>query len=119
MLLANIKAYAVGNDWVGAIDRIRAQYPSVMYVGRKVGALDSSILQNPFRVTSTCTREKSIELYRRWLWKNLQPSHPNYPQFIYAFDVMKKDTVLVCWCIPEPCHSEVIESAWKWLQTQR
>lgn len=63
-----------------------------MYVGRP------SKWGNPFPISSTCSRSKAIELYRKHLYDS---------GLINSIHELKgKD--LVCWCHPLPCHADIL-----------
>lgn len=57
---------------------------------------------NPF-LLGTHAREKSIELYRAWFLNYVN----EYPDFRAAVLSMRGRT-LGCWCVPLPCHANVI-----------
>ena len=67
-----------------------------VYIGR------GSMFGNKYRITTTCTRRKSIEKYEVWFYKRLRD-----PKFKRA--VLKlRGKRLGCFCWPKPCHGNVI-----------
>ena len=64
-----------------------------IYVGRP------SRWGNPFKVTSTRTREEAIDLYREWIAER--------PERIEQLRRLNPKR-LVCWCAPKPCHADVL-----------
>ena len=112
MRIVNFKDYrsaaaldqAFGDKWV--------------YVGRRNSAfgLPSSPLANPFRISLSTCRVAAVEAYRRWLWGRLQARDAGVLAALRAID---DNSVLVCWCSPEPCHAEVITRAAAWLRQQQ
>ena len=89
-----------------------------IYVGRRNPTLElpASPLANPFKISKSLSRQAAIEAYRRWLWKRIQAGDASVLTALHAID---DDSVLVCWCSPEPCHAEVIARAAAWLRQQR
>lgn len=80
------------------------------YIGRP------SSLGNPFshrpgtlaqyRVKS---RKEAIERYRAWLLAKVEARDP---EVMAALARVTPDTVLTCWCVPQPCHGQVIVEVW-------
>ena len=82
-----------------------------VYVGRP------SPLGNPFSHVPSelaefrvATREEAVDRYRDWLRKALETD----PKVRKAFDELVEfyrcfgSLTLVCWCVPQSCHAEVI-----------
>jgi hypothetical protein len=92
-----------------------------VYVGRANDryGLERSVFANPFshlagaQAQHVATREDAIEAFRQWLWQQLQGGNP---PVLTALRAIQPDTVLVCWCAPQPCHAEVIARAAAWLR---
>lgn len=69
----------------------------------KVTPIDRrSIFGNPFPL-SKYSREESILQYSVWFYRQLEFR----PDFVEAVKKLKGHT-LGCWCIPLPCHGDVI-----------
>ena len=73
--------------------------PGFVYIGRGVGGFARSKWANPYRIGKTCTREQSIEKYR----KRLQGK----PDLLAALPELR-GKLLGCWCYPLPCHGNVL-----------
>lgn len=76
------------------------------YVGRPTA------LGNPFKITETQPRNLSIQRYSLWLKDAINHNDPSVLKFLqYLFDtlVSQNKLVLICWCVPEQCHAEVIK----------
>ncbi len=92
-----------------------------VYVGREAEGFAGSPLGNPFTVEEY-GRERAIELYRNWLDDELERLGGGFADgaeedVIYkALMALEDDSVLVCWCAPEACHSEVIAECSDWLR---
>ena len=75
--------------------------PGAVYIGR-VNAryrLPASKWANPFAVKREADREAAIASYERWLGSQ--------PQLMAALrELHGRD--LVCWCVPLPCHGDVL-----------
>jgi len=88
--------------------------PGQVYVGRP------PVLGNPFALGRNGSREQVIQLYRAWLWRQLQ--QPLSPQRKALEALLQQAATgpleLVCWCAPLACHAEVIRSAIHWLREQ-
>lgn len=78
-------------------------YADVIYVGRAVHRggwhLPASPLSSPFRPGPDGTRREVIEKYRRYLLGR--------PDLLALLPDLRGRR-LGCWCLPEPCHAEVI-----------
>jgi hypothetical protein len=110
--VANFKDYgsvqaldqAFGDRWV--------------YIGRKNShaGLPQSPLANPFKRSDFGGQHgATLPHYRRWLWQQMQAGNETVLKALRAID---DQTVLVCWCHPQPCHGEVVKAAAEWLRSQ-
>lgn len=76
------------------------------YVGRPTA------LGNPFKITSTQSRQVVIEKYSKWLKEEIKN---NNSEIIEALDnlfsilINKQNLTLICHCSPKPCHANVIK----------
>lgn len=72
---------------------------------------------NPFVIGKDGDRAAVVELYRRYLWEQM-----NHPQTGASFresmltELEGRD--LRCWCAPEPCHGDVLIRAIAWLRKE-
>lgn len=103
------------NDYKSIVGLHRAFGSNWLYVGRSTRGITGSPLGNPFRPRNRGIGE-TIEQYRKWLW--YQISIKKDEEILNELRKIKKTTVLVCWCHPNPCHAEVIAKAAKWLREQ-
>ncbi len=60
------------------------------------------IYGNPYRISSTCTREESIEKFKKY-FKNRMRVDPDFREAVESLRGRK----LACWCTPLPCHGDV------------
>lgn len=78
-------------------------YADVVYVGRPAQRggwhLPGSPLASPFRPGPDGTREEVLEMYRDHLL-----SRPDLLAMLPGL----RGRRLGCWCVPEPCHAQVI-----------
>ena len=78
-------------------------YADVVYVGRAMHrggwTLEGSPLANPFRPGRDGTRTEIMSKYRDYLL-----ARPD----LVALARELRGKRLGCWCLPEPCHAEVI-----------
>ena len=89
-----------------------------LYIGRanRTAGLARSPLANPFKVgVFGGRRGATLSYYRRWLWEQIQAGNMAVIEALQAID---DSTVLVCWCVPGPCHGEVVKAAAAWLKGQ-
>lgn len=86
-----------------------------LYIGRDnyTYGLKGSVLGNPYVRKTNEQPGATVERYRRWLWRRIQERDEVVLQ---ALRGIQENTVLVCWCCPEPCHGEVVMRAAKWVQ---
>jgi hypothetical protein len=79
-------------------------YADVVYVGRAMHRggwhLDASPFANPFKPGPDGTREEVVEKYRAWLLGR--------PDLLARLPELRGRT-LGCWCVPLPCHAEVLD----------
>jgi hypothetical protein len=66
-------------------------------------------LANPYAITIDIGRERSLKQYRSRLAALIKSRNA---VILAALRDLNKDSVLVCWCAPQPCHAEIIERAW-------
>lgn len=73
--------------------------------------LERSALANPFKVNEL-GREDAIANYRVWLWKKILNEDDAVMEALRVISNLnensERETALVCWCHPEPCHAEII-----------
>ena len=60
-----------------------------------------------------------IELYKRWLWNQINEHNPNgaLNELLSIARSVKacKQVILTCYCAPLACHGDVIKKAVDWL----
>lgn len=103
------------------------QIPGFIYCGRAFGGFEASPLANPYKVGKTMDLGLSLELYRKWLYKQLTtcPSTKERHRLQETLKGLSEESVLGCWCVDkekagegtEQCHCDVIAKAWKWLKS--
>lgn len=109
--VANFKAYgcvqalnqAFGDRWV--------------YIGRanSYAGLPQSPLANPFKAREFGGRSQTLPYYKCWSWQHIQADDK---AVLDALEAIDDQTVLVCWCVPGPCHGDVVKAAADWLRSQ-
>ena len=94
--------------------RLSDALPGQAYVGRPTE------LGNPFEIGRDGSRAEVIQLYRVWLWRQMQQQ--GSPQRRALEQLLRQAATgrleLLCWCAPLACHAEVIRSALHWLAAQ-
>src|SRR5688500_5486940 len=87
-----------------------------LYIGRQnqAAGLPQSPLANPF-VAKVRGRGETLARYRAWLWQRIQAGDE---AVLEALRSIGDESVLVCYCKPNPCHGDVVQAAVAWLQTQ-
>ena len=109
-----------------SVENLKRYQGEGVYVGRKVGKLEGSVLGNPFKLKprGCYDRDESVALYRRWLWKQIQNHEGKALAEIHRLKekAIRCDLVLLCWCKhPDEeiaCHADVIKSCIEWLIKQ-
>lgn len=87
-----------------------------VYVGRP------SALGNPFsHLPGTLAehrvkdRDEAVFMFGHWILARIREKDQ---RVMTALRELSEDSVLVCWCAPEPCHAEVIARAWAWARKE-
>lgn len=82
-----------------------------VYIGRP------SVLGNPYVIGKHGTREVVVEMYRQWLWRELNKNNGNNAimEELKRISCMEGDVRLGCWCKPSLCHGDIIVKAIDWL----
>src|SRR5262249_9551889 len=82
-----------------------------IYVGRP------SILGNPYRIGLDGNRREVIQLYRRFLWKEIQSGAGAVHDELHRLAELAKraDLILSCWCHPLPCHATCLKNCIEYL----
>lgn len=77
------------------------RHPYDVYIGRSMPrfGLRASPFANPFKIGRDGTRAEVIEKYRRYIVTRTD--------LMDALPELEGKT-LACWCVPEPCHGNVI-----------
>lgn len=79
--------------------------PDIVYIGR--GSVWGN--EEPMKDRSDGERARVIEYYRHQLWSQIQQGIIT-KEMLLALD----DKLLACYCVPKPCHGEVILKAIEW-----
>lgn len=95
-----------------------------IYIGRENNylGLKESPLCNPFPILENCSREESIQKFRKHLWERLKADDRGIQQALTLMQILgeKGETVnLTCWCAPLSCHGDVIKRCLKWQALER
>ena len=97
---------------------IKPSTSGIIYCGRACAGWEASPLGNPCHKGFECkvckkihtTSVDTIPCYKYWLVNNVVQENP---VIIQAMKSLNKDSVLGCWCTPNPCHCEVIVEVWE------
>jgi hypothetical protein len=95
-----------------------------IYIGRTNKNFPHSPLANQYAIGFDGERDQVIELYRRWLWYqvNIGEHNPNgaFKELLSIARLVKSGNpvTLTCYCKPEKCHGDVIVSCINWLILQ-
>jgi len=90
----------------------------ITYCGRAWAGWEASPLGNPCIKNYKCkvckqthlTAPETITCYRYWLVNNVVQENP---VIIEAMLSLNEESILGCWCVPNPCHCEVIIETWE------
>ncbi len=90
----------------------------IVYCGRDWAGWKDSPLGNPIRKGFKCkickeihkTPSETIPCYKFWLVNNIVQENPI---ILKAMNELNKDSVLGCWCFPNPCHCQIIIETWE------
>lgn len=77
--------------------RLGAAYD--VYIGRRTRARPTSPWANPFRIGPDGDRSAVLARYRAWL--------ATRPDLLARLPDLA-GRVLGCWCVPEPCHGDIL-----------
>jgi len=66
-----------------------------------VNCMRPGILSNTFYMKTEDQRDLVLQKFKRYLWEQMQCDKP---------------IVLICCCIPKPCHTQIIKSAIEYLR---
>ena len=75
-----------------------------VYIGRAFRGQIGSVFSNKFKIGKDGDRDEVITKYRNWFYRKLERDGGFY-QAVLAL----RGKMLVCWCVPEPCHGGVIK----------
>ena len=75
-----------------------------IYIGR------GSPLGNPFPITKELPRLEAIAKYKVYL---IQRIISNNDIILNALKSLNKDSKLLCFCAPAPCHGNIIKDIWE------
>ena len=64
---------------------------------------------NPIRITDSVSRAQAIALYRVDLWRRIRAGEIALEELA---DLHLK--TYACWCVPKPCHGDVLARAAAW-----
>ncbi len=79
--------------------------PDIVYIGR--GSIWGN--EEPMKDRSDEERARVIECYRHQLWSHLRQGIIT-KEMLLGLD----DKRLACYCVPKPCHGEIILKAIEW-----
>ena len=82
-----------------------------IYVGRP------SVLGNPYRIGQDGNRAQVIQMYRRFLWKEIQSGAGAVHDELHRLAKLAKrsDLILSCWCHPLQCHATCLKNCIEYL----
>jgi hypothetical protein len=84
------------------------QIPGFVYCGDACWGYPRSPLYNPYH-KEKITQEEKVAKYRAYLMERIDAGDL---AILDALDALKKDSLLGCWCVPKPCHCDVIAEVW-------
>lgn len=89
-----------------------------IYIGRGGKGLKQSPLANPYKIGTDGNREKVLNLYRKWLWEELNKANSEVTkELIKILELsQEKQVKLICFCHPLPCHGDIIIKCLEWLE---
>ena len=96
---------------------LRANAVNVWYVGRACAGWHASPLGNPFHLGGR-TRGSTLAAYKAWLWGKVQSGRgPAWAALANLAALVKSGqrVQLGCWCVPGPCHGEIVKACVLWL----
>ena len=78
---------------------------SEIYIGRESKTRKRSEWANPFFIGKDGTREEVLEKYEAYAWEMLESGHWEEEDLLNLIGY-----TLVCYCAPERCHGNVLDS---------
>nr|DAH57258.1 MAG TPA: protein of unknown function (DUF4326) [Caudoviricetes sp.] len=85
--------------------RVDMSDPDIVYIGR--GSIWGN--EEPMQDRSDEERSRVIECYRQQLWSQIQQGIIT-KEMLLELDSKR----LCCYCVPKPCHGEIILKAIQW-----
>lgn len=103
------------------IGRVGQSYLNAHYVGRP-GKGQRSALGNPYKPSARTAEAHTVVCaqYRKWLWDRIQQRDRAVCEELRLLLHKARSEMgvtLVCFCIPLPCHAEVIKRCLLWLDS--
>ncbi len=89
-------------DWMDDTNNVYVGRKNIVFIDNKRFPEKDSIFCNPFKITKLITREKSIELYKKYIDDKIKDE--NFKEKLLEL----KGKNLGCWCYPENCHAEYL-----------
>jgi len=92
-----------------------------IYIGGATKKLPSSPLANQYIIGFDGDRNQVIELYKRWLWYqvNIGEHNPNgaFKELLRIARLVKagNPVILTCHCKPLACHGDVLVNCVNWV----
>lgn len=80
-----------------------------------VNCMRPGILSNPFYMKTEDQRDLVLQKFKRYIWKQMQNDTP-VNQELNRLAQCDKPIVLICCCIPKPCHTQIIKNAIEYLR---
>jgi len=92
-----------------------------IYIGRGNKYLEESLLHNPAPITKFTSRNRSLQIYRVWIWEAIKARHNEYRELLRLVELANQHPItLVCFCIDSDeatenefieCHGQLIRKA--------
>jgi len=110
MSVVNVRVKFIRRDgyrdlraWIADTNNVYVGRRGIVFIdGKRYPQFDSPFA-NPFRITSTTSREECINKYESYIRARLR----NEPE-LRSLLAQLRGKRLGCWCAPDPCHADVL-----------
>lgn len=98
--------YANLMEWMEDENNVYIGRKGIVFINGKRFPNSDSIWANPYKVKDV-GRTEAIEMYRTYIINKLRNENSNQRNLFNELARLKGKN-LGCWCVPEPCHGDVI-----------
>lgn len=107
MSIVNVKVayirpkYQNLEEWMSDPNNVYIGRAGIVFINgvRFPKSTNASIWANPYKISSTCSRDQVLKQYEEYLVSN---------QYLMSQLYTLEGKTLGCWCHPDPCHGDIL-----------